>query len=139
MAKKVLRIEYDFDFTLIGISASVKEYRLCWYLNKELGFEFIRMDDLEMRTDNSEDAYFSLYKHAVENSETDFFYLSNKGNSNYLIPESKETDYFLMANYRLNNAEERNLLSDMNKIEVIHAAYLINPETLKSKENFLIF
>jgi hypothetical protein len=137
LAKKVLRIEYDFNFTLVGISSPVKEYRLCWFLNKELNIEFTRQEDLEIYIDKDNSGFFSFYQYSLENLETEYFYMNNRGTSGFLIPENKETDYFFMVNQRLSKSWEKELITQLNKIEVIQAAYLINPESLKSRENLL--
>lgn len=139
MSKKILRIEHDFNFTLIGIASSAKEYRLCWFLNKELHLDFIKTDDLELEYDRSSVCFFSIYKYIIENTETEYYYISNKGINGFLIPERKETDYFFMANKKLLKDQEKEFLAQINKIELVQAAYLMNPKTIKSKENLLFY
>lgn len=137
MSKKILRIEYDFDFSVIGISSQLKDYRLCWFINHALELEFSRQDDLDLLLENGSTSYFSCYHHTFENLETEFYLVSNKGTAGLFIPENKETDFILMANQRLSHAEEKKLVQLLNRLPDVQAAYLIDAETLKSKENLL--
>lgn len=139
MSKKILKIEFSFDFTLIGISSSAKDYRLTWFMNNELDLEFVRTEDLEMELENEQVGYFPIYHFLYENSETELYLVTNKGINGFLIPENKETDYFIVSNMKLADSEEKELVAKINRIEVVQAAYSLNPETLKSKENLLFF
>ena len=38
--KYTLLEEYDYDFTLIGISCHAKDYRICWSINQRFGYDF---------------------------------------------------------------------------------------------------
>ena len=47
--KYTLLEEYDYDFTLIGISCHAKDYRICWSINQRFGYDFEKQEhDLEM-------------------------------------------------------------------------------------------
>lgn len=139
MSKKILRIEFDFAISLIGISSTAKDYRLCWFLNKSLPFEFSRVEDLLLEIDEEEEAYFSRFQTRMPNLDTELFLLANKSHNGYLIPENKETDFFIISTEILPTAEQKNLLKTINKIEVVQSAYLIDPQTLKSKDNLMFF
>jgi hypothetical protein len=39
---------------------------------------------------------FSLYHYVWESTETDFYFIGNKGSDGYLVPEMREADYFIM-------------------------------------------
>ncbi len=139
MSKRILRIEQNYDFTLIGISTSCRDYRLCWFINNQLGLEFVRIKDLESWNDNAEMFSLSLFKYSIENTEIDLYLLNNKSNGGILIPESKESDFFILSTEKLSFDDERELISNLNKIEVVQTAYSINIDGLKSKDNLLFF
>jgi len=44
--RKVLKFEIDLDFVLIAITTSLKDYRICYLINKFLNFNFIKIADL---------------------------------------------------------------------------------------------
>ncbi len=139
MSKKILRVEYDFDFTLIGISSSVRDYRLCWYINKHLPLRFHRDADLTIYSEIGIESYHSCFKYTLENIETDLYLLSNKSGTEYIIPESKESDFFIVSTEALNSEEEKAIVNGLNKIEVVQAAFMLDANSFKSKENLLFF
>jgi hypothetical protein len=139
LSKKILRVEYDFDFTLIGISSSVRDYRLCWYINKHLPLRFYRDIDLTIYNELGNESYHSCFKYSIENLETDLYLLSNKSGNEYIIPESKESDFFIVSTEALNLEEEKAILTGLNKIEVVQAAFMLDANSFKTKENLLFF
>jgi hypothetical protein len=46
--RKFLKFEIDFDFVLIAVTTSLKDYRACYLINKFLNFNFVKTDDLEL-------------------------------------------------------------------------------------------
>ncbi|MCO4293413.1 IPExxxVDY family protein [Solitalea sp. MAHUQ-68] len=138
MNKKVLKVSFDFDFTLIGISAPTRDYRLCWFLNKELSLNLVKTEDIILTNKTNEEIYFSKYHQYFEESEQDYFLLTNKGTEGFLVPEHKEIDFFLLI-HNLNYQTERDtLLSKINKISITQTAFFIDANKLKSKENLLL-
>src|ERR1700743_3343785 len=95
--RKFLKFEIDLDFVLIAITTSLKDYRICYLINKSLNFNFIKIQELEVDINQGTGpALFSQYHYHWEASETDFYFLANKGSEGYLIPEMRKADYFLL-------------------------------------------
>ncbi len=138
MNKKVLKFEIDLDFVLIAITTPLRDYRLCYMVNKILNFNFIRSEDLCLEPlQGSARAWFSLYKYSWESSETDFFMIANKGTDGYLIPEMNRTDYLLLIKNYIDETELDDILLHLNKIPEIVAAVKVDPKKIKSRENLL--
>ena len=139
MTKKILRIDYNYDISIVGISSAARDYRLCWFINNQLPLKFVRIDDLLIYSDFGEESYHSCFKFSLENSETDLYLLSNKSGKAYLVPEMKESDYFIISTESLLEEDLKDLISMLNKIDVVQTAYSIDPYSLKSKENLFFF
>jgi hypothetical protein len=139
LTKKILRIDYNYDISIIGISSAARDYRLCWFINNQLPLKFIRIDDLLIYSDFGEESHHSCFRFSLENSETDLYLLSNKSGNSYLVPEMKESDYFIISTENLLEEDVKDLISLLNKIAVIQTAYSIDPYSLKSKENLFFF
>ncbi|WP_448700912.1 IPExxxVDY family protein [Mucilaginibacter sp. AW1-3] len=138
MNKKVLKFEIDLDFVLIAITSSLKDYRLCYLVNRELKFNFTKGDDLHLDPlHGNNPAYFSIYRHSVVDEDTDFFFIANKGSEGYLIPEMNKTDYLLMIKNYYDNDELEKLITGLNRIPEIVAAVKVDPKKIKSRENLL--
>ncbi|NVM67414.1 hypothetical protein FHW88_005741 [Mucilaginibacter sp. SG538B] len=138
MNRKFLKFEIDFDFVLIAVTSSLKDYRVCFLINRYLNFNFVKTDDLEVDIyPGSEPVLFSLYRYSWETTETDFFFIGNKGSDGYLVPEIKSADYFLMIRNYIDDNELDTIISSLNKIPEIVAAVKIDPKKIKSRENLL--
>jgi hypothetical protein len=116
--RKVLKFEIDLDFVLIAVTTSLKDYRICYYINKCLNFNFTRIDDLALDSHvNGAPMLFSLYHYVWESTETDF--------------------YFIMIKNYIDDDDLENMISALNKIPEIVAAVKIDPKKIKSRENLL--
>jgi len=136
--RKVLKFEIDLDFVLIAVTTSLKDYRICYYINKCLNFNFTRIDDLSLDTHvNGSPLLFSLYHYVWESTETDFYFIGNKGSDGYLVPEMREADFFIMIKNYIDDDDLESMISALNKIPEIVAAVKIDPKKIKSRENLL--
>jgi hypothetical protein len=136
--RKTLKFEIDLDFVLIAITTSLKDYRICCLINKYLNFNFSKRTDLEVDIlQGSEPVFFSLYQYHWEASETDFYFIANKGSDGYLVPEMRRADYFLMIKNYIDDDDLEKLVTALNRIPEIVAAVKIDPKKIKSRENLL--
>ncbi|MEB0278566.1 MULTISPECIES: IPExxxVDY family protein [unclassified Mucilaginibacter] len=136
--RKVLKFEIDLDFVLIAVTTSLKDYRICYHINKCLNFNFTRVVDLSLDTNvNGAPLLFSMFHFSWESTETDFYFIGNKGSEGYLVPEMREADYFIMIKNYIDDDDLENVLSCLNKIPEIVAAVKIDPKKIKSRENLL--
>ena len=136
--RKFLKFEIDLDFVLIAVTTSLKDYRVCYLINKALNFNLIKISDLEVDVNKgSEPVLFSMYHYNWEATETDFYFIANKGSDGYLIPEMRKADYFLLIKNYIDEDDLDSLVSAVNKIPEIVAAVKIDPKKIKSRENLL--
>jgi len=136
--RKFLKFEIDLDFVLIAVTTSLKDYRVCYLINKYLNFNFVRTEDLSVDIyQGAASAHFSLFRYKWEASDTDFYFIGNKGPDGYLIPEMKKADYFLMIRNYIDENDLDSLVSALNRIPEIVAAVKIDPKKIKSRENLL--
>jgi hypothetical protein len=136
--RKFLKFEIDLDFVLIAVTTSLKDYRICYLINKFLSFNFVKIPDLSVDINEiNQPALFSIYHYNWEASETDFYFIANKGSEGYLIPEMRKADYFFMIKNYIDENELDNIISVLNKIPEIVAAVKIDPKKIKSRENLL--
>jgi hypothetical protein len=136
--RKFLKFEIDLDFVLIAVTTSLKDYRICYLINKFLHFNFVKIPDLSVDIyQGAGPVLFSLYHFNWEATETDFYFIANKGSDGYLVPEMKKADYFLLIKNYIDENDLDNLVSALNKIPEIVAAVKIDPKKIKSRENLL--
>ena len=136
--RKFLKFEIDLDFVLIAVTTSLKDYRVCYLVNKALNFNFAKIQDLEVDINNDLiPVLFSMYQYSWETTETDFYFIANKGSDGYLVPEMRKADYFLLIKNYIDENDLDNLISAINKIPEIVTAVKIDPKKVKSRENLL--
>ena len=88
------------------------------------------------------DGYFAILEKLgdkIEAIEGDLYLLPNNATSGFLAPEIKEIDFFMLCTPEMNKQDEKDFIKALNQIEIIQTAYAIDPNSLKSKDNFLIF
>ena len=138
MNKITLKLELDFDFIVLAITTSLKDYRLCFHLNKFARANFIRVDELALPLSSSTGvALFNRYRYLPENSETEFYLISNKGSESLLIPEMNRVDYFMVIKNFIDDEDLEAWISYLKQIPEVLAAVEVDVKKLKSKENLL--
>nr|WP_294896474.1 IPExxxVDY family protein [uncultured Pedobacter sp.] len=137
MKKNILELEPDFDFKLIAITSSLRDYRLCFAINKITEFDFRKVDDLEISFKNTPKKFFSRYVYYPENIECEFIFLANKGTDGFLIPEMKQIDYFILIKEFIDEEDQDLFLSQLRQLKEIQAVVEVKPEKIKSKENLI--
>src|ERR1700761_6566153 len=134
--RKFLKFEIDLDFVLIAVTTSLKDYRICYLINKYLNFNFIKIPDLAVNLeDGGVRSLFSIYSYFWEATKADTYFISNKGTEGYLVPEMRKMDYFLMIKNYLSENDANAMVASLNKIPEIVAAVKIDPKKIKSHEN----
>lgn len=138
MNKTTLKYELDLDFVLLAITTPLKDYKLCFKINKHLNFNFGKINELELMFNADENPFcFSRYYYLDFQTETIFYLLANKGTEGFLVPEMKNADFFLLIHNYIDREDLQNVIAGLNKIPEILVAVEINPRKLKSKENLI--
>ena len=142
MKKSKLFIEPTFDFELLGLVSSVKDYKMAWAINKTLGLNLVRSEEIFIEFLSTPSLEISQYFLSLPHGFVQL--LKNKSlNSTqqlaYLIPELRNMDYFLLVQdetKEINVSEFANLLANN---PLIQSAVRLDVTKLKSKENLLTY
>lgn len=138
MKKIKLEVEYDFNFLLFGIASHVKDYKLCWAINRKFNLMLEKQDDYRIKIGNgSETGAFPFYIYNDEPSHINYIVIANRGTAGYLIKEHKHSDYFFIIKGALRNIEIEKIMENLKSIDPILAVYEIGPLQLKSRQNLL--
>ncbi|SKB68436.1 IPExxxVDY family protein [Daejeonella lutea] len=138
MNKTTLKFELDLDFVLVAITAQLKDYMFCYKINKQLGIDFSKINDLEMLFSADQELfYFSRYFYLSAESETEYYILANKGSEGFLVPEMRTVDFFLLIRNYIDQEDLKRIISGINKIPEVLVAAEVDPKKLKSKENLI--
>ena len=161
MGKHTLKIEYDYDFVLIGVSSHEKDYRICWALNKVLGIGLIKNESLEIKSKKQNTpSYFSLFSYESTDEFIEYSVISNLSENKILsskehslftksgkesqstengilIPEHKQMNYFLMIRGEMENVDVEEIIRKIKEIDIVLTAVNIDANELKSKKNLI--
>lgn len=138
MNKTYLKLALDLDFTLVAITAPLKDYTLCHKINSNLELEFVKIEDHEIF--HSMETYtlnFSKYHFFIEQNEQEYFILSNKSSDGILVPEMANVDFFMIIREYIDDDDLIRLISNLNKLPEIQVAAKIDQYRLKSRENLV--
>jgi len=142
------------NYTLIGIHTTLEEFKLAYSLNQKINTKFIKASyslDFENKNNNASFPIYehlntkfshnwflisNQYKNQIEGIQTGFF--SSGDVTTYLIPEKKKVDFFLKLEGDFEYEFILKTLSNINKISEVITSYIIDTNSLKSKD-FLIF
>ncbi|MBL7930123.1 MAG: IPExxxVDY family protein [Bacteroidia bacterium] len=140
MSKKVIKLDVpvEFDFVLLAVISSLKDYRLCFELNKKMKLKFIRQSDLELKDARHNRCEYTFFRCRNSKTHEEIILILNKGSNGVLIPEMKNVDYFMLIKNQPFDAIEK-IVKAMNEIDNIGGVYELDPSELKSAENFLMF
>ncbi len=149
-----LDILCDEEYSLIGIHTTLEDYKLAYLLNKNLGISFNKSKEDLSFEETHHKIFFSLFNFTNIADDFDWFLFANSAKTEsqtvskellltsesktYLIPEKKKVDFFIKIAGVLPYSF---LLETVDKIKIIDqiiTSYLIDKNTLKSKE-YLIF
>lgn len=149
MKKHKLTIDNEYDFSLIGISSTLKDYQVCFWVNKQLDIELkaVFKKDKESNEEKRVEIEFfnnktkclsfhSYHAHCTEH--VDYFLLSNKASDNYLVPEMKTISYFLQIRGFVSSEDLENYIKKLKDVSHFLLVTNIDPHQLKSKENLII-
>lgn len=138
MKKTKLIIECEYHFDLIGVSSSVKLYKLAWALNNQLHIRLIKTEDYKLEIKSGEIATFCNYNYLIE--ESSFHLYRNRSmevEGAYLLPELNHFDYIIKLSRNSQTFAKEVIIKELKEMKWIEYISALEVEKLKSKDNFL--
>lgn len=134
MAAKKRKLEKDEiewgEFQLVGISASVSDYTLCFYLNEILQADFSRIDDHQLFIKNlDKNVSFRAFQWNDEITGVNYMLFNNRSGSNILLPEISGVDCILKIT---GQTDVPKLIAALKNIESVHSAMVLQAMKLKA-------
>ncbi len=105
-----LDFEEEIDYSMVGITSSLKDYRLTFYLNKLRCFQFKRVDPF-IFTHKGTDFSYSMYIYVDSTNLRNYYLIANKSNSVKLVKAYQHFDYLLI----MEGEVEDELCADISK------------------------
>ena len=140
--RRRLKIEYNYDFGLLAISSPVRDYRLCWLLNKALQIDLVREEDVELtrkRKERRKTCFFSRFSYEDELTKSTINVLANRFSTEALIPELKKFDFLLLIDGGMHETAFKEIKEKVGTSPGIQLTMSYEPASLKSKINLVFW
>lgn len=133
MKTEKLHISFDniYDFKLIGISSTEKDYRLCWAINQTLGTDLTRFSNQGVAS-RSHLLDFPFYEYVNEENGCTYRLLANRFENKILMKELKSIDYLFIIQGE--DVTLHDITTKLTGIEFIFLATEIEIAQLKEKD-----
>jgi hypothetical protein len=133
MAKKsLLEPAYEPVDLLLGITTTLRDYRLAHFLNKALGIDLKSIDDLPVYIEKLQRiTRFPLFWHYHKHLRSDFFLTANSNGELLMLPTLKNFNYFLIVKGDAPDNHFDEVPKRLRDIQGIQAVFPIAPESVK--------
>lgn len=139
MVKKLSsNIDYAAEFSFIGISSHLKDYRLSFFINQELGLKLCKIDDFVQEDEANNSYTYPLFYFCCPDTNNNYCLISNHHSEKKLIQAYKQFDYFLLVQNNLSAIKKRDMISKLKKIPNLLAAYEMEFKKVKNINQLMI-
>ncbi len=138
MKKSKLLIDYEYNFELIGVTTTIKGYRLAWEVNNRLNIHLVKQPDLVVGFKNNEEKPFAFYAYETPLNRLKLFKNRSselESGKYFLIPEFPHFDFIILTD--MEDHTHQHLIDLIKSIPLVQLASQISLDGLKSKSNFI--
>ena len=133
-------LEEFFENTrLLGIVASIEQYRFCWHLNQQLNFDFRINNSIEIHLNKkTRNYFFPIYQYGEQSGTINHYLYNNQDDGEYLLPEFRHLDFLWMMKDDVMQDHELSVL--MNSIKTIPSVQMVvelTNEKIKNKQHLI--
>ena len=131
--------EFFEDTRLLGIVAPIEQYRLCWFLNQSLNFDFRINNNIEIQLNKKARKYFfPIYQYGEHAGTIKHYLYSNEDDGEYLLPEFKHLDFlWLMKDDIMKDEEVNGFVSSIKSLPAVQMVVELTNEKIKNKQHLV--
>jgi hypothetical protein len=139
MARKVnMAMEYEENYSIIGISCHKFDYYIAGHLNKNLKLKLTRQPDLPVYISlKSNPVHYPLFQYLKPDDQTALALVPNHCTEGKLFPDQKSFDFFLLIRGRINDELLSKWLLNIKKIPQVLTAHNLNIQKIKNHQEFI--
>lgn len=138
--KHKLEVAIDEDFCLLGMVAEQPDYRLNLLLNRALGFNLLKQEDLLLYHKKlNQDQEFSLFEYLDEESLLTYRVIGNRAENGYFLDELKNLDYLVHIQGDILEESISTFIGKAAAIPEVRMCVPVNLIKLRNKERLLLW
>jgi len=133
-------LEEFFENTrLLGIVASIEQYRFCWHLNQQLNFDFRINNSIEIHLNKkTRNYFFPIYQYGEQSGTINHYLYNNQDDGEYLLPEFRHLDFlWLMKDDVMQDHELSVLMNSIKTIPSVQMVVELTNEKIKNKQHLI--
>ena len=135
--KLLLDFEDEIMYSIIGISSSMKDYKLVFNINKIQNYDFKRKDPFLFKF-NDEDYKYSVYLNVNEQDLLNYYLISNSCEAVKLLSKYKHFDYLLVIEGEIDDDVLSEISMEIKRVKGVMMTSIIDAEILNSIPNLRI-
>jgi hypothetical protein len=123
---------------ILGIASTLKNYQLCFHIEKNLQIDFKTSADLQIPLEKNKRSYsFTVYEFVQPSIATEHFLYSNKNDGESFLPELQHLDFIwlLKGSFFENDVEFTKLQRQLRDITGIQLVTEVSHDKIKSRDN----
>jgi len=129
-----LECSNDYDFKVLAINSHSKSYKLCWKLNKILGFDFEKKEDHKI----NDSLFFQRYE-CRWSGDIVLNLLANHSKNGCMIASKKSVNYFMIINTDTDLIKKHGFLDKLRTINDILLVFELDLKREKESNRFIIY
>ncbi|MFH1121275.1 MAG: IPExxxVDY family protein [Bacteroidota bacterium] len=140
MAKRKLISEPTFfpDLTIIGINCQLKDYRLAFFLNRDIHLTLVKIKDLPVFFEKEEVLIeFPLYSCYDAERRINYYLTGNNNAGNKMVTAYKQADFLLMSKGPIDKERSMSVISGIRKINGVQMVFLLENEKIKNLDGIM--
>jgi hypothetical protein len=141
MRKNRLPEEDYFNFELVGIVCTAKEYTLAMHLNRQTGFDLVKTPDISIEFSGNQKITVSRFEYEAGHIRAEL--VRNKlvarpnGNFQFLLDELRQFDFLLKYTDPTEVTNLDALMEDIRRAKPVSFATLLDLNTIKLRDNLI--
>ena len=131
--------EFFENTRLLGIVASIEQYRFCWHLNQRLNFDFRINNSIEIHLNKkTRNYFFPIYQYGEQSGTIKHYLYNNEDDGEYLLPEFRHLDFlWLMKDDVMQDQELSVLMNSIKTIPSVQMVVELTNEKIKNKQHLI--
>jgi hypothetical protein len=126
------------DLTIIGLSSQLRDYRLAFFLNRDIGINLVKIKDLPVYSEKEDTLFeFPLYTSYEPARRLNYYLMGNNNAGNRMIPAYKQADFMLMIKGQIDNERSGLLNTGIRKIPGVQMVFNLEIDKIKNLEGIM--
>ena len=126
------------DLTIIGLSSQLKDYRLAFFINRDIGINLVKIRDLPVYSEKEDTLFeFPLYTCFEPERRINYYLLGNNNGGTKMIPAYKQADYLMLLHGPVDSERVNSLMIAIRKINVVQLAFALDIAKIKNLEGIM--